>query len=81
MTKSGHTRLILPAQPVAGGDPPKLDQIDDVERRNVVGLARQMVAPVALLPEAEAFHVFVAVAKRRVTVRGTLKEQEPTHND
>ena len=48
-------------------------QVDDVERRDVVGLALQVLPPEALGPEPEPVHVAVGVAEGGVAVGRALR--------
>jgi hypothetical protein len=65
--------LVLATETISRCDLSEPDQIDDIERADVVGLARQVVPPVPGFPEPEPFHVFVRVAEWGVAVRSSSK--------
>lgn len=68
-------RLVLSPQTIAGRDAPEALEIDNVQRRYVVAPPLQVVAPVALLPEAEAVHLRTALTERSVAVRRAAQVQ------
>lgn len=49
--------VVQHSQVVAGSHPPESLEVDHVQRRDVVGLALQVVPPEALLPEPVALHL------------------------
>lgn len=60
--------MVLLTQTITSGDLAEAVQVDDVQSRDVVWQAAQELLPVALFPEAEAFHLGPAVAHGREAV-------------
>ena len=52
---------------------PEFLQIHNVQGRDVVRSALQVIGPEALLPEPESVHVFVVVTERSVCQGSTLQ--------
>ena len=65
--------LILPTQPITSRESAEPVQINNVQRGDMVGFAAEEVLPVALLPEAEAFHFGAGVAHGREAVGRALE--------
>ena len=55
----------------------ELDEVDDVERRDVVGAAAEVLGPVPLAPELEPERLLVGVTEGRVAVGVPLQVHVP----
>lgn len=65
--------LVLAAQTIASGYLAETLQIDHIQSGNVIPSALQMIAPIALFPETESFHLATRITEWRVRIWSTTE--------